>query len=97
MELRSYGVFLFFSYVLNNQRLTTLTKLWDFLEGKTLFQAVDPHKVEEYDDEKHLAYITALLGPAPKDLLNGGKRTSMFYGPDGKHLPSLDCKKDTAA
>ncbi|KAK2807680.1 hypothetical protein FQN51_000117 [Onygenales sp. PD_10] len=57
--------------------------LWDFLEGRTLFEPVDPHKVAEYDDEKHLAYITALLGPAPKDLLDGGKRTSMFYSPDG--------------
>ncbi|EEQ31164.1 protein kinase domain-containing protein [Microsporum canis CBS 113480] len=64
--------------------------LWDFLEGRTLFDAVDPFKVPEYDDEKHLAYITALLGPAPKDLLDQGKRTSMFYNPSGNlHTPSL--------
>ncbi|EAU29341.1 predicted protein [Aspergillus terreus NIH2624] len=53
--------------------------LWDFLEGRTLFEAVDPRVVEEYDDETHLAYITSLLGPAPKDLVGRGKRTSMFY------------------
>ncbi|KAJ5560908.1 hypothetical protein N7535_009105 [Penicillium sp. DV-2018c] len=53
--------------------------LWDFLEGRTLFEAVDPHVVEDYDDEPHLAYITSLLGPAPEDFLLSGKRTSMFY------------------
>ncbi|EGE04198.1 CMGC/CLK protein kinase [Trichophyton equinum CBS 127.97] len=64
--------------------------LWDFLEGRTLFQDVDPLHVEEYDDERHLALITALLGPAPKDLLDNGKRTSMFYKPDGTlQNPSL--------
>ncbi|KAM5430372.1 hypothetical protein McanMca71_005668 [Microsporum canis] len=70
--------------------MLTRPKLWDFLEGRTLFDAVDPFKVPEYDDEKHLAYITALLGPAPKDLLDQGKRTSMFYNPSGNlHTPSL--------
>lgn len=59
-------------------------KLWDFLEGRTLFEAVDPRVVKEYDDETHLAYITSLLGPAPKDLVGRGKRTSMFYTAAGK-------------
>ncbi|KAJ5960848.1 uncharacterized protein N7479_007998 [Penicillium vulpinum] len=58
--------------------------LWDFLEGRTLFESVDPRIVEVYDDETHLAYITSLLGPAPKDFVHRGKRTSMFYTADGK-------------
>ncbi|KAI9931153.1 hypothetical protein ASPWEDRAFT_178666 [Aspergillus wentii DTO 134E9] len=53
--------------------------LWDFLEGRTLFESVDPRIVGEYDDETHLAYITSLLGPAPKYVVGRGKRTSMFY------------------
>ncbi|KAJ5130508.1 uncharacterized protein N7515_006547 [Penicillium bovifimosum] len=53
--------------------------LWDFLEGRTLFEAVDPRIIEDYDGETHLAYITSLLGPAPKDFVGQGKRTSMFY------------------
>jgi serine/threonine-protein kinase SRPK3 len=61
-----------------------LIKLWDLLEGKRLFEAVDPHTVDEYDDQKHLAYITALLGPPPRELLDVGDRTSMFYDRDGK-------------
>ncbi|CAG7991154.1 unnamed protein product [Penicillium salamii] len=53
--------------------------LWDFLEGRTLFESVDPRIVEDYDDETHLSHITSLLGPAPKDFVRHGKRTSMFY------------------
>ncbi|KAI9728115.1 MAG: hypothetical protein M1834_007831 [Cirrosporium novae-zelandiae] len=60
--------------------------LWDLLEGKKLFEAVDPHKVGSYDDETHLAYITALLGPPPKELLCHGERSSMFYNNDGKNV-----------
>ncbi|CAI7621859.1 unnamed protein product [Penicillium pancosmium] len=53
--------------------------LWEFLEGRTLFDSVDERDVEKYDDETHLAYITSLLGPAPNDFVQNGKRTSMFY------------------
>lgn len=59
-------------------------KLWDFLEGRTLFESVDPRTVEVYDDETHISYITSLLGPAPKDFVLRGKRTSMFYTAAGK-------------
>jgi serine/threonine-protein kinase SRPK3 len=55
-----------------------------FAWGKRLFEAVDPHNVDEYDDQKHLAYITALLGPPPRELLDVGDRTSMFYDRDGE-------------
>ncbi|KAJ5983865.1 hypothetical protein N7481_005964 [Penicillium waksmanii] len=54
-------------------------KLWDFLEGRTLFESVDGRIVEEYDDETHLAYITSLLGPAPEDFVESGKRTSIDF------------------
>ncbi|POR31911.1 Uncharacterized protein TPAR_07878 [Tolypocladium paradoxum] len=57
--------------------------LWDLLEGRPLFEAVDELKGAKYDEKKHLAYISALLGPAPTDLLNRGRRTSIFYRPDG--------------
>ncbi|RAH75807.1 kinase-like protein [Aspergillus japonicus CBS 114.51] len=53
--------------------------LWNFLEGRTLFESVDPRTVEVYDDETHILYITSLLGPAPKDFVRRGKKTSMFY------------------
>ena len=53
------------------------------MENKPLFEAVDPLKAH-YDDQTHLVYITALLGPAPKDLLARGTRTSLFYDPDGE-------------
>ena len=62
-----------------------MLQLWDSLENKTLFEAVDPLK-SDYDDQTHLAHITALLGPPPKDLLTRGKRTSMFYDPEGEFL-----------
>ena len=41
----------------------------------------------KYDDEKHLAYITALLGPPPRELLNAGRRTAKFYTPEGNFIP----------
>ncbi|CAG8136698.1 unnamed protein product, partial [Penicillium nalgiovense] len=51
----------------------------DFLEGRTLFKSVDSRTVKDYDDKTHLSYITSLLGPAPKEFVRHGKRTSMFY------------------
>ncbi|MCJ1408035.1 hypothetical protein MMC19_002108 [Ptychographa xylographoides] len=56
--------------------------LWDLLENKVLFEAVDPLKFE-YNDQVHLAYITALIGAPPKELLSKGRRASMFYNNDG--------------
>ena len=63
--------------------------MWDFLEGRALFEAVDPRVVEDYDDETHLTYITSLLGPAPKDFVGHGKRTSLFYTASGKGVFQL--------
>ena len=57
-------------------------QLWDLLEGRKLFNPLDV-KGEDYDDQTHLAQITALLGPSPNDLLAKGRRTSMFYEADG--------------
>ena len=55
------------------------------MENRSLFEAVDPLKTE-YNDPAHLARITALLGPPPQDLLARGKRTSLFYDPEGGFL-----------
>ena len=61
-------------------------KLWDLLEGEKLFGAVNPNKDDEYDDQLHLAHITALLGPPPIELLVRGRRTPMFYQHDGLYI-----------
>ncbi|MCJ1397750.1 hypothetical protein MMC11_000946 [Xylographa trunciseda] len=57
--------------------------LWDLLENKILFEAVDPLKFQ-YDDQTHLAYIAALIGPPPRELLSRGRRASIFYDNDGE-------------
>ncbi|KAJ5415840.1 hypothetical protein N7465_004535 [Penicillium sp. CMV-2018d] len=57
---------------------------WDVLEGKKLFKEVDPLQVQEYDEPNHLGHIAALLGPPPKELLDKGTRTELFYKPDGQ-------------
>lgn len=62
-------------------------QLWDLLEGKKLFEEVDPLQVQEYDELNHLAHISALLGPPPKELLDKGTRTDRFYKPDGEYVP----------
>ncbi|KAK5996745.1 putative serine/threonine-protein kinase dyrk2-like protein [Cladobotryum mycophilum] len=38
---------------------------------------------DDYDEALHLAQITALLGSPPKGLLVKGRRTFIFYHPDG--------------
>jgi serine/threonine-protein kinase SRPK3 len=58
-------------------------QLWDILEDKKLFRNVYSVATDEYDEVGHLAHITALLGPPPKELLHRGKRTHLFYEPDG--------------
>jgi serine/threonine-protein kinase SRPK3 len=58
-------------------------KLWDLLEGKKLFKAVESHDAHEYDDQTHLALITALLGDPPRQLTDSGRRTPIFCQPNG--------------
>lgn len=58
-------------------------QLWDLLEGKKLFKEVDPLQSQKYHEPSHLAHISALLGPAPKELLDKGARTELFYKSDG--------------
>ncbi|XHG05886.1 hypothetical protein AWENTII_009100 [Aspergillus wentii] len=55
--------------------------LWDLLEGRKLFTGA--LSMDEDDEMKQLAYITALLGPPPKKLLDAGRRTARFYNVDG--------------
>lgn len=57
-------------------------KLFDLLEGKELFNPVKMIETLEYDDQTHLAQITALLGPLPTTLSHG-RRMHMFYAHDG--------------
>lgn len=62
-----------------------LCQLWDLLEKRSLFAAVDAPNAT-YNENTHLASITALLGSAPNDLLARGRRTSMFYNSSGEVL-----------
>ena len=57
--------------------------MWDLLENKVLFEAVDPLKFK-YDDQTHLAHIASLIGAPPRELLTKGRRTSMFYNDDSE-------------
>ncbi|PKY06200.1 kinase-like protein [Aspergillus campestris IBT 28561] len=64
--------------------------LWDVLEGKKLFKDIDPVHVHEYNELNHLARITALLGPPPKELLDKGKRTPCFYKAGALNGPTVE-------
>ncbi|KAM3471964.1 hypothetical protein MY8738_009074 [Beauveria namnaoensis] len=57
--------------------------MWDLVEGKRLFDPIDKRISDGYDDSVHLAQLTGLLGPPPRDMLRSGQRTSMFYEPNG--------------
>lgn len=48
--------------------------MWDLLQGSSLFDSSEPAQ---------LARMAALLGPPPLELLARGKRTALFYRPDG--------------
>ncbi|KAI9757923.1 MAG: transcription factor TFIIIB subunit brf1 [Chaenotheca gracillima] len=52
--------------------------LWDMLEGKSLFEELDAGE-SQYDSEEHLAHMTALLGPPPKELLDRGEKTNKYF------------------
>lgn len=47
---------------------------------------------KEYDDLTHLGQITALLGPAPQDLLTKGRRSTLYYQEDGMYLYLMACQ-----
>lgn len=55
--------------------------LWDLLEGRRLFRTAIAAS-GEYDEQTHLAHITALLGPLPQEL-NGGRTAAMYFGSEG--------------
>ncbi|KAK0390655.1 hypothetical protein NLU13_0159 [Sarocladium strictum] len=57
--------------------------LWDLFEGRPLFDPRAPDSPDEYDEPAHLSQITALLGSPPQKLLSEGRRTAMFYEPNG--------------
>ncbi|CAG8424434.1 unnamed protein product, partial [Penicillium salamii] len=66
------------------QSVRSSTLLWDILEGKKLFKDIHPLKAHEYDELGHLGHISSLLGPPPKELLDKGTRTDLFYDSDGR-------------
>ncbi|PQK14430.1 hypothetical protein BB8028_0004g13600 [Beauveria bassiana] len=69
--------------------------IWDIFEGKQLFYAVDPeHKA--YRRRAHLAEITALLGPPPKDLLTRGRLASKFFSDQGTYAAGIDLPISTS-
>ncbi|KAL2024218.1 hypothetical protein VTK56DRAFT_9374 [Thermocarpiscus australiensis] len=76
---RAPGVILDAGYTYSADIWSLGVMLWDLLEGKALFSPIDSRKSDDYDDQAHLAQMTALLGPPPEHLLNGGRRTHMFY------------------
>lgn len=65
----------------------SLPQLWVLLEGRLLFRVPGPSDSDyEYDDQTHLAYMTALLDPPSQELLVAGRSTSLFYTPDGEFI-----------
>lgn len=67
-------------------------KLWELLEGKDLF-APTVEGTDEYDEHVHLAQMTTFMGHVPSCLLRRGRRTAMFYHPNGLfqvHSPIMD-------
>ncbi|PWY94166.1 hypothetical protein BO94DRAFT_459068, partial [Aspergillus sclerotioniger CBS 115572] len=58
--------------------------VWDLPEDQKLFKDIDPFEVHEYSELNHLSLISALLGPVPKELLDKGTRTDLFYKSDGQ-------------
>ncbi|QGI70299.1 hypothetical protein CEK26_002632 [Fusarium fujikuroi] len=58
--------------------------LSDLLEKKSLFHPVSFGDGTGYVDLTHLGQITALLGPAPQNLLTKGRRSASFYHESGE-------------
>ena len=65
-------------------KLMSFCQLWDLLENKKLFK-VESLEIQEYDKLNHLAHISTLLVPPPKDL-DKGTRTEIFYQSNGKDI-----------
>jgi hypothetical protein len=56
---------------------------WDLLEGEPLFDVYDKESVE-MNDAHHLAAMTALLGPPPREFLERSVETKKYWDEDGK-------------
>lgn len=57
--------------------------LWDLFETFGLFDAIDT-RPNYYRPEKHLGLMIGLLGPPPKELIQRGKKSFLFFDADGK-------------
>lgn len=54
---------------------SNLYQAWDLLQGESLFRIYNCESTENYD-ARHLAAMTALLGPPPPEFLQRSKETS---------------------
>ncbi|KAG8765914.1 hypothetical protein FRC12_007195 [Ceratobasidium sp. 428] len=63
--------------------------IWDMLEGRHLFEGLDPYRLE-YGKPVHLAQMIALLGSPPAELLARGAKSSDYFNPnDSFKYPEL--------
>jgi len=56
---------------------------WDFIEQESLFDVYDSES-EELNDARHLAAMTALLGPPPPEFLKRSEETRKYWNSDGE-------------
>ncbi|KAJ5587346.1 CMGC protein kinase [Penicillium hispanicum] len=54
---------------------------WDIVNSRTLFQGRNQDDI--FDDRVHLAEMVALLGPPPKEFVNGSKVGHVFWDENG--------------
>jgi len=56
--------------------------IWNLLEGKTLFDGMDPeHK--KYSSRGHLGQLIGFLGCPPKELLDRGELSTRWFNEEG--------------
>ncbi|KAI0115653.1 kinase-like protein [Nemania sp. FL0031] len=58
---------------------------WDLLEEEPLFRIYD-NESPELNDARHLAAMTALLGPPPPEFLARSEKTAKFWSQDGEWI-----------
>lgn len=56
-------------------------KVWDLFEGKHMFTERLPSR--DASAVAHVARMIALMGPPPKELLEKGQLSAMFFDADG--------------
>ena len=56
---------------------------WDLLERESLFDVYN-RESEELNNAHHLAAMTVILGPPPREFLERSEETSKYWDKDGK-------------